>query len=235
MSNKIKLNIGAGSTTYPEFINCDYSDQYNPEYVFDLEKDIWPFEDNSVTYVIAHHVLEHLGEGYFHALKEMYRVCDSGAIIDIRVPHYNNHNFYHDATHRRAITAVGLSMFGKKKNHLDFLANAATSRLGEYLDIDLELMSYSYLIEDRYSTHLAGVSNEVIEDYAWEKNNVISEIWVKMMAIKGTRAEQINAYYVNYLNRPADSEGLNFYLNSNFTLQEILNGIKNSDEYKAIK
>jgi predicted SAM-dependent methyltransferase len=231
----MKINIGAGSTRYHGYSNCDYSNQYKPEYVFDLEKDQWPFEDNSVTHVIAHHVLEHLGEGYFHTLKELYRVCKPGASIDIKVPHYNSHNFYHDATHRRAITAVGLSMFSKKRNHLDFLANAATSRLGEYLDIDIELISYSYLVEDRYSNKLAGKPNEFIEDYAWEKNNIISEIRIKMMVIKGTRAEQINAYYVNYLNRPADSKGLNFYLNSTLTMQEILNGIKNSDEYKAIK
>jgi predicted SAM-dependent methyltransferase len=232
MANKIKLNIGAGSTTYAGFINCDYSDQYNPDYVFDLEKDQWPFEDNSVTHVIAHHVLEHLGEGYFHALKELYRVCAPGASIDIRVPHYNNHNFYHDATHRRAITAIGLSMFSKKKNHSDFLNNQAMSRLGEYLNIDLELISYSYVVEDRYSAELADKSNEYIEEYSWEKNNVISEICIKMMAIKGTRAEQINAYYVNYLNRNADEAGLNHYLNSNLSMQEILNALKDSEEYR---
>ena len=229
----MKINIGAGTTRYEGFINCDYSNYCNPEYVFDLEKDIWPFEDNSVTYVIAHHVLEHLGDGYFHALKELYRVCKLGAIIDIKVPHYNNHNFYHDATHRRAITAFGLSMFGKKKNHLDFLANSATSRLGEYLNIDLELISYSYLVEDRYSEELADKSNEYIENYSWEKNNVISEIWVKMMVIKGTRSEQINAYYINYLNREADESGLNYYLNSDHSMQDILNILKNSDEYKS--
>jgi predicted SAM-dependent methyltransferase len=235
MVNKIKLNIGAGSTTYTGFINCDYSDQYNPDYVFDLEKDQWPFEDNSVTHVIAHHVLEHLGEGYFHALKELYRVCDSGAIIDIKVPHYTHHNFFHDATHRRAITVPGLSMFSQKINNRDFLANSATSRLGQYLNIDLELITYSYMPDDRYKEILYGKTVEEIEAFAYEKNNIISEIWIKMMAIKGTRAEQINAYYLNYLNRKVDKDGLNFYLNSGMPMEQILNSIKSSEEYGNIK
>jgi predicted SAM-dependent methyltransferase len=48
----MKINIGAGSTNYPGFLNCDYSDIFNPEYVFDLERDVFPFEDNSVDEVI---------------------------------------------------------------------------------------------------------------------------------------------------------------------------------------
>jgi len=230
----MKINIGAGSTNYDGYVNCDYSDQYKPDYVFDLEKDIWPFEDNSVTHVIAYHVLEHLGEGYFHALKELYRVCAPGASIDIRVPHYNHHNFYHDATHRRPITPIGLNMFSKKYNHDCFLAKDASSRLGEYLDVDLELVSYSYIVDDYYKSLLLGKPNEIIEHYSYEKNNVIAEIWIRMMVIKGDRKDQINSYYLNYLNRPVDEEGLNFYLNSDLTMKSILDLIKKSEEYKNL-
>lgn len=230
----MKINIGAGSTNFEGYVNCDYSDMYNPEYVFDLEKDIWPFEDDSVTHVIAHHVLEHLGEGYFHALKELYRVCAPGASIDIRVPHYNHHNFHHDATHRRSITPVGLNMFSKKYNHDCFLDGDASSRLGEYLNIDLELVSYSYVVDEHYKELLSGKSTKLIEQYSYEKNNVIAEIWIKMMAIKGDRKQQIQNYYLNYLNRPADEEGLNFYLDSDISMKEIRNIIRKSEEYKKI-
>lgn len=180
----MKINIGAGSTNFDGYVNCDYSDQYKPQYVFDLEKDIWPFEDNSVTHVIAHHVLEHLGEGYFHAIKELYRVCSNGADIDIRVPHYTHHNFHHDPTHRRAITPYGLKMFGKKFNHECFLANDPTSRLGEYFDVDFELISYSYVVDERYQSTLGDKPNHIIEQYAFEKNNVIGEICIKLLAVK---------------------------------------------------
>lgn len=183
---KMKINIGAGSTSFDGFVNCDYSTQYSPDYVFDLEKDTWPFEDNSVTHIIAHHVLEHLGEGYFHALKELYRVSTPGAVIDIRVPHYTHHTFYHDPTHRRAITPHGLKMLSKKFNRECVLNNDPSSRIGEYLNIDLELISYSYIVDARYTSLLANQTNEVIEEYAFEKNNVIGEICFKVVVVKET-------------------------------------------------
>lgn len=228
----MKINIGAGSTRFDGYLNCDYSNMYDPDYIFDLEKDTWPFKDNSITHVIAHHVLEHLGEGYFHALKELYRVCANGASLDIRVPHHNSDNFYHDATHRRAITPSGLDMFSKKRNHRDFLANAATSRLGQYLDIDLELVSYSYLLSDKYK-HLQNRSNQDIEDFAYEKNNIISESHIKMIVLKGDRRSNIDGYYVYFLNRHADADGLNYYLNSDLSLEQIREAILNSDECKS--
>lgn len=232
LNNSLKINIGAGSTHYDGYLNCDYSDLYNPDFVFDLEKDVWPFEDNSVTHVIAHHVLEHLGEGYFHALKELYRVCASEAIIDVRVPHYNHHNFFHDATHKRAVTHVGLGMFGKKKNHRDFLAGDSTSRLGEYLDIDLELLDYNYLVDEKYKELLKHASKKVIEDFSFDKINVVSEIHMMLMAVKGSREDQIKAYYKFYLNREADETGLNYYINSDLPLDEIRDLISTSDERK---
>lgn len=231
----MKINIGAGSTRYEGYINCDYSDQYSPEYVFDLEKDVWPFEDNSVTDVVAHHVLEHLGEGYFHTLKELYRVCAPGASIDIRVPHYNHHNFHHDATHRRSITAIGLNMFSQKQNHRDFVAGAATSRLGQYLGIDLEVITYGYIVDEHYQGLLSYASTEQIEAYAYEKNNVISEIWVKMLAIKGSRKEQIEGYYKNLFNREADDIGSTTYLYSDLSMEQIRNDMMSSEEYRNKK
>lgn len=229
----MKINIGAGSTNYDGYLNCDYSDLYKPDYVFDIEKDVWPFEDNCVTHVIAHHVLEHLGEGYFHALKELYRVCAPGATIDVRVPHYNHPNFHHDATHRRSITPYGLNMFSQKQNHCDFLSNTATSRLGQQLNIDLEVVSYSYVVDGFYD-FLIGRTVKEIELFSRDKNSVIDEIRIKMIAIKGTRAEQIAGYYLNYFERQPDESGLNFYLNSDLTMQEICNQIKQSGEYRKI-
>lgn len=228
----MRINIGAGSTRFEGYVNCDYSDYYNPEHVFDLEKDTWPFEDNSVTHVIAHHVLEHLGEGYFHALKELYRVCAPGAIIDVRVPHYNHHNFHHDATHKRSITPHGLNMFSQKQNHRDFVANAATSRLGQYLGIDIEVITYSYIVDKVYEPLLSFASTEQIEIYAFDKINVISEIYLMLMVIKGTREEQIQSYYRYYLGREADEGGLRAYQDSNLSMEEILNKIKSSEEFR---
>ena len=66
----MKLNIGAGDTKLEGFITFDYDKKASPDYIVDLERDRFPLEDNSVETVIAHHTLEHLGDGYFHCLKE---------------------------------------------------------------------------------------------------------------------------------------------------------------------
>ena len=60
----MKLNIGAGNKKFPGYINIDSYDASNPDYVLDLEHDNLPFEENSVGHVIAHHILEHLGDGF---------------------------------------------------------------------------------------------------------------------------------------------------------------------------
>jgi cytidyltransferase-like protein len=101
--------------------------------------------------------------------------------------------------------------------------------------IDIELMEYSYVVDKVYEGLLNYASNEQIECYAFEKNNVISEVWMKSMVIKGTKEEQIKAYYRNYLKREVDEEGLNIYLNSGLSMEEILNKILSSEEYKNIR
>jgi hypothetical protein len=113
---KKKINIGAGDTKYDGFINCDVSNLFSPDYIFDLEKDKFPFKDNSVEEVLAFHVLEHLGEGYFHCLQELYRVCVNKAKIYIKVPHYRHHTFYDDPTHKRPITIRGMLLFDQEFN-----------------------------------------------------------------------------------------------------------------------
>ena len=83
----MKIIIGAGDQRIDGFVTCDYDPKTKPDYTFNLETDTFPFEDSSVDIVIASHVLEHLGEGYFHCLKELYRICRDKAIIHVHVPH----------------------------------------------------------------------------------------------------------------------------------------------------
>lgn len=227
----MKLNIGAGKTRYPGYVNCDHDNTYDPEYVFDLENDVWPFEDHSVTEVIAHHVLEHMGEGYFHCLKELYRVCAANAVIDIRVPHYTSHYFHHDPTHRRAITPFGLTLFSKKYNETD---NGAASKLGQFFNVDFEIVYENYIIDPPAVERHKDMSYEQLIKYAQEHNNIINEIHVQLMVIKGSREEQIKGYYLNILKREADPSGLKNYLNSSMSLLEIRDILMNSDERRAL-
>jgi predicted SAM-dependent methyltransferase len=180
----MKINIGAGSTKIEGFLTCDYDKLNNPDYCFNLETDTFPFANNSVEIVVAHHVLEHLSEGYFNCLKELYRVCKHGATIDIRVPHHRHDYFYDDPTHRRPITVGGLRLFSKKHNKLCKEQDAASSRLGDYFEVDFEILEWDYIPSQKYKEQFIGKPREEVETYLDQHNNIIEELWVKLVVIK---------------------------------------------------
>jgi hypothetical protein len=180
----MKINIGAGSTKIEGFVTCDYDKLNNPDYCFNLETDTFPFANNSVEIVVAHHVLEHLGEGYFNCLKELYRVCKPGATIDIRVPHHRHDYFYDDPTHRRPITVGGLRLFSKKHNRLCKEQDAASSRLGYFFQVDFEILEWDYIPSKKYKDQFIGKPREEVETYIDQHNNIIEELWVNLVVIK---------------------------------------------------
>jgi ubiquinone/menaquinone biosynthesis C-methylase UbiE len=180
----MKINIGAGDVKLEGYVTLDYDLRSNPDYQLDIEKDRFPFEDNTIETVVAHHILEHLGEGYFHCLQEIYRVCKHGAIIDIRVPHPRHDSFLADPTHRRPITVVGLQLFSKKFNKHCREQSYASSRLGDYFGVDFEVLDYRYIPDESARLKLQNLSEDEIESYANEHNNVVSEIHIKLLVIK---------------------------------------------------
>lgn len=180
----MKINIGAGGTRLDGFVTCDYDPLENPDYLFNVETDVFPFEDNSVETVVAHHILEHLGAGYFNCLKELYRVCKHGATIDIRVPHHRHDYFYDDPTHRRPITVGGMLLFSKKHNKLCREQGAASSRLGDYFEVDFEILAWDYMPSAQYREKFNGLPREQVEEYIREHNNIVEELWMKLVVVK---------------------------------------------------
>jgi predicted SAM-dependent methyltransferase len=180
----LKINIGAGESRVAGYINIDYDPKTNPDYVVDLEKDRLPFEDNSVEVILAHHVLEHIGEGYFHCIKEMYRVCKHGAIIDIQVPHHRSDDFFSDPTHRRPITVDGLRLFSRKYNQLCREQQCHASKLAEYLEIDLEVVEFTQRPRSEVIPRFTGRQKEEVEQYFHEHCNILDEVHVRMVVLK---------------------------------------------------
>ena len=113
----MRLNLGCGFNKSTGYVNVDSSKLCAPDVLHNLEQTPWPWEDSSVDEIVMRHVLEHLGattDVYFSVLREMYRVCRPDARITIVVPHPRHDDFLHDATHVRAVTLEGLSMFSRK-------------------------------------------------------------------------------------------------------------------------
>lgn len=180
----MKLNIGAGAERFPGFKNVDFDERENPDYNFNVEKDVWPFEDNSVEEIIANHVLEHLGDGFMHCMQEMYRVLKHGSSIHIRVPHHRHNSYYADPTHKRTIMAETFRMMGKKHNKSARENKWRTSRLADVYDIDFEVVHEEMIPDEKFRNQFQNVPKEEAEMYVLQHWNIVSELAVTLVVVK---------------------------------------------------
>jgi len=180
----LKLNLGGGYKEYDNYINIDIDPNCKPDYVIDLERDILPFKENTVSEVRAYHILEHLGNGFFHCLQELYRVCEHGAIIDIQVPHHFHEVFINDPTHKRPITVEGMRLFSKKYNALEIERGGSSSCLGIRFNVDFEIVQYNFIPDLFYKDILASNSFEQNVRLTRECVNVVIETHMKLVVVK---------------------------------------------------
>ncbi|MEI6420605.1 MAG: methyltransferase domain-containing protein [Lentisphaerota bacterium] len=180
----MKINIGSGSKRYPDYINIDSDSGSNPDYVVDIEKDPLPFADDTVDAVLAHHILEHLGDGFFNCIQELYRVCKHGTIIDVRVPHPRHDTFLIDPTHSRPIYPHTLDMFSKTRNKRDLDAGGCETPLGFIYNVDLVVVDHNFILDEYWQKQFQNFSEEQCEHAARSFNNVILEIGIKLLVNK---------------------------------------------------
>jgi SAM-dependent methyltransferase len=182
----MKLNIGAGYKRFPGFLNVDSDKNCNPDYLVDLDDKnlVLPFDDNSVEEVIAHHILEHIGDGYFRLLQELYRVCKSGATIDIRVPHPNHECYINDPTHKRPIMPEGLRLFSKKHNKHEIERGGTSSTLGLMYDVDFEIVTYDFIHDGFYDEIKPKLSQLELQRLFREALNTCIEIHIMLAVVK---------------------------------------------------
>jgi len=150
--SKLKLNIGSGYKKFEGFINIDGDHHCQPDFVVNLDDRnlILPFDDDSVSEIIAHHILEHIGEGYIPLLREIYRVCEDGAMIDVRVPHHGHETYKNDPTHKRPITVEGWRLFSKRVNQHEIETGGTSSTLGIINDVDFEIVAFDFVHDSFY-------------------------------------------------------------------------------------
>ena len=180
----MKLNIGSGYKKVDGFKNVDSNPDCKPDFLFDMGNDVWPFDDNSVDYVMAHHVLEHFGEEFFHVMQELYRVCSDGAIIDILVPFPKHDTFLIDPTHRRPILPQTMAMFSKKHNQNDIDNGGRETPIGIIYNVDFELLKYQYHVEGEYQRMFQNMTEEQCKRLVNESFNIIYETHIMMMVVK---------------------------------------------------
>jgi SAM-dependent methyltransferase len=82
----------------PGAMNVDISPACGADVVHDLRAFPWPFPDGVFSRVRAIDVLEHLPDTVA-SMEEIHRVCRSGALVEIVVPHFSCANAFTDPTH----------------------------------------------------------------------------------------------------------------------------------------
>lgn len=191
----MKLNIGSGYKRYEGFLNVDDDPLVEPDFVVDLEGGHLPFEDNSVEEIRAHHILEHI-HNFIPLMREIYRVCKHGALIDVVVPHHNHEVFYGDPTHVRPITVNGMFLFSKKFCDESKDKHHSTSGLAYKYNVNFDVISYDFDYDEFYMPLISSFNqrkqnNQVSpeEDFAFQRlmreaNNVAINTKIKLMVIK---------------------------------------------------
>jgi len=122
---QIKVNIGCGTDYLEGWINIDGDPAISCEIHMDLdcENVTIPLESDSVDFIYASHVLEHIW--YLPQLKqELIRIAKPGAFIVVVVPYYLSDDAWGDNTHCRGFSKSSFSTTfwkGCKASHLQEL------------------------------------------------------------------------------------------------------------------
>lgn len=131
VDNKVFLNLGCGLDLRPGFVNIDIQDLPNVDKVSDVTKLDW--EDNSVDFIVAQHILEYLPRRcLMPALLEWKRVLKLDSPLEIRVTdlsHLTKSLYLNDISkemglHHEMVISL---LYGKQKNPYDIRYNGFTS------------------------------------------------------------------------------------------------------------
>lgn len=180
----MKLNLGSGYKRYPGFLNVDHDPLTQPDFLADLENLRLPIEDSTVDYILAHHVLEHIGAGFFDLMKEIYRVCENNAILEIKVPHHRSEIFYSDPSHVRPITLDTMQLFSKKYNEEHIKLYNSSSGFGLKCNVDFEIVDFRFNPYPKWESRFKSMTNEQIDEVVMDYNNVFYETIIIMKAVK---------------------------------------------------
>jgi len=110
----IKLDIGCGSSKQVGFVGMDIRKLDGVDIVQDIEEFPWPLPDESVSFAIASHVLEHINPAkgtFLKFMDEMWRIMKKDGQFMIAVPYAGSPGYWQDPTHVNGITEATMFYF----------------------------------------------------------------------------------------------------------------------------
>jgi len=132
----VKLNLGSGEDYRKGWINVDSRRNVKTDRRFDLNKFPYPFKNHYFEKVLMQMVLEHL-DNPIKVLKEVIRISQNKATIELIVPH---------ATSYAAITDI------QHKTH--FTENSFNKILLEEYELDLVLKSVEFQFKNTWKEYI---------------------------------------------------------------------------------
>jgi len=171
----MKLNIGAGYKHVEGFASVDIRPETKPDYVADLEQEgcLKAIRDDIVDEVVLSHTFEHISH-IQGLMREIYRVCASGAIVRVICPYWSHRSSVEDPTHVRMMTERSMMYFSKNTIGSDGLPFVK--------DYNFKTVSIT-LIPDKNYQYLADDPQKLLEE-SKKYLNVVEQIVYVLEVIK---------------------------------------------------
>lgn len=162
-----KIDLGCGPIYREGFLRADFSDEFKPDVLFDLNVIPWPLPDNHFAVIYSSHVIEHLPD-INPFLREAIRISKHGCRFRFEFPHYSVYAI--EPGHLRGYGLHALEYFKEfrtEERRLEWSPGRDKGRLYSFLDsVITSLANVNPFIAERLWCYwVGGFSNVVLKGW----------------------------------------------------------------------
>ncbi|MFC3799813.1 class I SAM-dependent methyltransferase [Cohnella sp. GCM10012308] len=183
----MKIDLGCGYNKQPGYVGIDRFQTPDTQIVCDIDEGL-PLEENSVTYLIASHSLEHVGD-LMETMEEIYRVCQHKAIVVIAAPYYQTSLNVANPYHKHAFNEHTARFFTNDPESLIpeedyYFPHAVAWGLGSSDNSNLKMDFRCIKMEYFYFPEYQALSEEAKRSARQHSFNVVDQILIHLVVVK---------------------------------------------------